>query len=390
MTAPYALLLFLLSASGRAETVSFDAGPAQDSIYSADGYHVARLEKTEDGDRWLVDGRLRARGAAGSFPPGGVLSEDGAQLLHLMRAADAQGNPIGVAVALNGRRVGAPYEEIRSLVLSPGARNAAYVAKTASGWSVVSAQGVGPAFPEAPTALFVSDNATAYFAEWQGATLLYRDHKPVRRMDGSEANFNSDLRRFGAVIRDRDAGKVFVEIDGERFGPFKKAKAPVFSRNGRHWAALADDGILKDGVLGPAAPRWDSNLSVDDVGRVFQDVLLVSLDDHLQIHTCYLDGKELRNRGRPPRVGFLAGGAHYVYPMLTSRGVAVGLDGRDLEFGVPLPLPGTPVEFDGVEEFHYWSLEGKNLRLVCGSLDGKDPKLTRCAAKSRGRFAQAK
>ncbi|MFI5346773.1 MAG: hypothetical protein ACHQ51_10400 [Elusimicrobiota bacterium] len=393
MTALGALILSLLSVPSPAATLSFDAGPPQDAIFSADGYHVARFESAGGEDRWLVDGRVAVRGAAGTLPAGAALSADGAQLLHTVAVADAAGNPLGVAIALNGRRVGAPYPEIRSLSLSAGGRNAAYVAKTPQGWAVVSAQGVGPSFPDPPESIFVSNASTAYLVRWQGAVWLYRDHKPVRRLDGPDAALSADLSRIGAVVK--DGGRSFVEVDGERYGPYAKAQTPVFSRNGRHWASMvvtpdASDGvydsILADGRLTPAAHRAASSLLVDDAGRAFQDVLLMAVDEKIHIHEFYLNGKILRKGGRPPRVGLLAGGAHYVYPMTAPRGIVVGFDGRDLEIDAPLPLPYTPVEFDGAEEYHYWSLEGNSLRLVCGATDGSDPKNTRCAAKARGRF----
>ena len=225
-----ALLLAVLTPCARAGVLSFDAGPKDGAVYSADGYHLARLENDGREDRWLVDGRVRARGRSGTLPGGGVLSADGSKLLSLVTVADENGKPA---------------------------------------------------------------------------------------------------------------------------------------------AGAACDSC---------------SLVVDDAGRAFQDVLLVSVSDDAQMHSFYLDGRELRKGGRPPRVGLLAGGAHFVYPMLTPRGVGVGFDGRDLEYGLPLPLPSAPVEFDGPNEYHYWTLEGEGLRIVCGTLDGSDPKASRCAERARRVF----
>ena len=60
----------------------------------------------------------------------------------------------------------------------------------------------------------------------------------------------------------------------------------------------------------------------------------------------------------------------------------IAMDGRMLEYGVPLPLPSAPVEFDGPREYHYWSFEGDSIRIVCGTTDGSDPRTTRCAERS--------
>ena len=396
MNALAVFLLGVLALPARAAVLSFDAGPASGAIFSADGYHVARFESDGREDRWLVDGRVRARGGPGAMSGAGTLSADGSELLHLLSVADAEGKPLGVAAALNGRRVGKPFPEIRSLTLSLAGRNAAYIAKTPDGWAVVSGQGAGPAFPDAPCALSVTENATAYVAQWQGAAWLYRNHNPARRVAGAEAAVSPDLTRVGVVVRDRAAGNASIEVDGERYGPYADAAVPAFSRDSRHWGALATkvgsapgsyDALLVDGRAAAGAACSNCSLVVDDAGRAFQDVLLVSISDAGQIHDFYRDGRELRAGGRPPRVGLLAGGAHFVYPMLTPRGVGVGFDGRELEFGVPLPLPNAPVEFDGPREYHYWSVAGASLRLVCGTVDGSDPGLTRCARRARRVFA---
>ena len=396
MILPGVLLISWLSMPASAATLAFDAGSTQDAIFSADGYHVARFESAGTQDHWLVDGRVRVRAAAGTLPAVAALSADASQLLHLITVSGPDGSPAGVAIALNGRRVGTPYPEIQSLALSPNSRNAAYIAKTPGGWAVVSGQGVGPTFPEPPGSLVVSNSGTSYVAAWQGTSWLYRDHKPVRALAGPEATFSGDLSRVGLVVR--DSGQTFVEVDGVRYGPYVRASSPVFSRNGRHWASLVVkpgatdatyDGILADGRMKVAALYGESSLLVDDDGRAFQVVILMAVDDKTQIRDVYLDGKELRKSGRPPRVGMLAGGKHFVYPMMTPRGGVVGFDGRDLETDAPIPLAYTPVEFDGAEEYHYWGLVGNTLRLVCGATDGRDPKRTRCADKARRVFTPA-
>lgn len=384
------MLLALLAPLASGAVLEFDAGPKDGVIYSADGYHVARLENDGREDHWVVDGKVRARGRSGTLVAAGALSADGSKLLSLVPVLDKQGRSLGVAIALNGFRVGKPYAEISSLTLSPAGRFAAYLAKTPKGWAVMSTNGTGPALPEAPTRITVTEDSVSYLVNWQGATWLYRDHKPVRQLAGPEAAISPDLKRVGVVVRDRASGSVYVEVDGVRYGPYSNAATPAFSRNSRHWGALAQspgsndgfDVLLADGKPAAGTACGDCSAVVDDAGRVFQDVLRVSVTDDAQIHDFFLNGHELREGGRPPRVGLLAGGAHYVYPMLTPRGVGVGMDGRMLEYGVPLPLPSAPVEFDGPREYHYWSFEGNSIRIVCGTTDGSDPKTTRCAERS--------
>ncbi|HXT00903.1 MAG TPA: hypothetical protein VN915_09535 [Elusimicrobiota bacterium] len=388
---PLAAVLLAIAPAASAAVLSFDAGPKDGVIYSADGYHVARLENDSREDHWVVDGKVRARGRSGALVAAGALSADGSKLLSLVPVTDDRGRSAGVAVALNGFRVGKPFAQIASLTLSPSGRYAAYLAKTPKGWAVMSTNGVGPALPDAPTNIMVTEDAVSYLVNWRGATWLYRDHKPVRALPSPEASVSPDLKRVGVVVRDRAAGSAFVEVDGARYGPYADATIPVFSRNSRHWGALAAspgsspgnyDVLLADGKPAAGTECGSCSVVMDDAGRAFQDVLRVSVSDDAQIHAFYLDGRELREGGRPPKLGLLAGGAHYVYPMLTPRGVGIGFDGRVLEYDVPLPLPSAPVEFDGPREYHYWSFEGDSLRIVCGTTDGSDPRATRCAERS--------
>ncbi len=187
---------------------------------------------------------------------------------------------------------------------------------------------------------------------------------------------------------------IFVEIDGKRTGPWASASVPAFSPSGRHAAFLAEklpsagagyDALFIDGRPAPMKICSGCTLTVDDAGRAFEDKLLVVADPRGEMHHVFLDGREL---GRPPRVGFAPGGDHYVYPMMTGRGMGVGLDGRFVEPGAPLPILASsiPIAFDGTDEYHYWTLVDGHLRLVCGAVDGNGGK-TRCADLGRGLYA---
>ena len=382
-----AVLLLALAAFARADVAQFDAGldPKEGAVYSADGYHYTSFESSGGQDRWLVDGRPRVQLPEGSLPSATpALSADGSMLLHYLQVFDKQGNPLGLAAAVNGRAVGPLYQEIQSLKLSPRGGNIAYVARTPAGWVVVSRQGAGPAFAEAPVILGVAENGIVYLAPGAGGTWLYRNHKALGRADYESAAVSEDLRRIAGVVP--TTGGVFVDIDGKRTGPWASASAPAFSPNGRHAAFLAEklpasggsyNALIIDGHPAPMKVCGGCTLTIDDAGRAFEDKLLVALDPRGEMHQLFLDGKEL---GRPPRVGFASGGSHYVYPMMTGRGVGVGLDGRFIEQGAPLPILASsiPIAFDGTDEYHYWSLVGDRLRLVCGAVDGNGGN-TRCA-----------
>lgn len=368
----------------------YEAGkdPPPGTIFSSDGYHYAYLESTEDGDRWIVDGRVRAKGAEGEFAGPGALSSNGTILLHTIGVLDKADNLLGVAPAINGRRAGAVYAEIQSVHLSPRATNVAYVARTPKGWAVVSQQGTGPSFQEPPLHLALTEKETLYYVGYGGATWLYRNHKPVERKPYSDASTSRDLRRAAGVYTGTD-GMIYVEIDKMTFGPYISASAPVFSADGMHSAFLASsqsehgfDTLIADGHPAEMRRCSDCSVAVDDRGRVFQDVIMTGVSERAQIHMAFLNGKSLHPGGQPPRVGLAPGGKHFVYPMLAPQGLAVGLDGKIVETGAPMPLIPGPCVFDG-EEYHYWSVNGGKLYLVCGSAEGPRAPKTRCAGVAR-------
>lgn len=368
----------------------FDAGadPPAGTIWSEDGYHYAYLESDEDGDRWIVDGRVRVKGAEGELTGPGALNANGSILLHSTGVLDKAGNLLGVSAAINGRRFGSVYSEIHGFMLSPRGVNAAAVVRTPKGWAVASVHGTGPAFEEPPIHLALTDKQTLYYAKFGGAAWLYRDHKPVEKKPFAAAVTSRDLRRTGGVFTGAD-GMIYVEIDKEMFGPYNSASSPVFSANGRHSAFMAAalsensyDTLIVDGRPAPMKRCSDCSVAVDDRGRAFQDVIMTGISERAQIHAAFLDGKALHPGGQPPRVGLAPGGRHYVYPMLAPRGLAVGLDGKIVETGAPMLLIPAPCVFDG-EEYHYWSVTGKRLQLVCGSAEGPRGSKARCEAVAR-------
>lgn len=380
-----ALLTVLLAATAAAGTVSYDAGapPPSGALYSADGYHYAYPESVDGEDRWIVDGKARARGAPGAFAGPGALSADGAVLLHALACGGGK-----VCAALNGRRAGPPFDELALLTLSPKGGNAAYAGKSAQGWSVVSAQGQGPAFAGPPLVLAVSESHTAYLAPWGAQVWLYRDHKPVSIHSYERAAISPDLSRVAGVWTIPDTHRTYAEVDGKTFGAVRSAQTPVFSPNGRHWGLLAAraaaghvDTLVIDGQPSKMESCGNCELVLDDAGRAFIDHVQVVVDEKTQVHFFYLDGKPL---GLAGKVGLLPGGGHFVYPMLSGKqGPVIGLDGRVLEAGAPMLVPVAPPVFDGRDEYHYWSISGRRWVLVCGTVDGSDPEKTRCAEKAR-------
>lgn len=391
-SASLAALLLVLAHPARAALDVYEAGddPPQGTIWSEDGYHYAYLLSDADGDRWIVDGRVRVRGAEGELTGPGALNANGSLLLHSTGVLDKAGSLLGVSPAINGRRAGGVYAEIASLSLSPRGANFAAVARGPKGWSVVATKGAGPAFEEPPIHLALSEKEVLYYVPFGGATWLYRDHKPVEKKAYVHASSSRDLRRTGGVYTGTD-GMIYVEIDRRTFGPYAAASSPVFSPDGTHSSFLAAvasehgyDALLVDGLPAEMKRCAECSVAVDDRGRAFQDVIMTGVSERAQIHMAFTGGKSLHPGGQPPRVGLAPGGRHYVYPMLAPQGLAVGLDGRIAETGAPMPLIPAPCVFDG-EEYHYWSATGGKLYLVCGSAEGPRGPRTRCAAVARGR-----
>jgi hypothetical protein len=381
---PLAAALLALGAPALAAVDSYDAGrdPGKGIIWSDDGYHYAWFEEADGEDRWIVDGKVRVKGAEGTLAGPSALSADGRLLLHALAV------PGGVAAAVNGKRIGGAYEELAEPRFSARGSNAAYGAKSAKGWSYVSVQGAGPAFKEPPVHAAITDARTQYVVDYNGTRWLYVDHKPVRKLPPfAAAAASADLSRLAGVYEGSD-GMVYVEVDGERFGPYNQASTPVFSRGGKHFAFLASaesqsgyDVLVVDGRDRPMKPCGDCSVQVDDAGRAFQDQIMTGVSERAQIHVAFFDGKSLHAGGQPPRVGLAPGGRHFVYPMSSSRGLVVGLDGKVAETGVPMPLAPAPVVFDG-EEYHYWAAARGRLFLVCGHASPKAPR-TRCAGVAR-------
>jgi hypothetical protein len=382
-----ALVLALLARPARAEIAVYDAGPIPEdgALYSDDGYHFAGLVSDASGTRYLVDGRPRASGAAGTISGPAALSADGSMLLHFVAA------PGGWSLAINGRRMSrSAFPEIADAKLSANGRNAAYVAQMPQGWAVVSGQGTGPAFPKPPALLGVTEKTVLYMAEWSGRNWLYRNHQPVQTPAYDSVSVSPDLTRIAGVAFDRAEDRAYVDVDGRRYGPWTSAGAPAFSPNGRHWGFLASappgapghyDVLIVDGRPAALHPCLGCTLTLDNAARAFEDEIVIAIDDKTQIHRFFVDGTLL---GRPPRVGSSRSGSHYAYSMLTGRGNVVGLDGKTLETDAPLATPLAPPVFDGESEYHYWSIDGRDLLLVCGAVDGSNPRRTRCAGISEG------
>lgn len=384
-----AAALVLAALPAAAELAVYDAGkdPGQGVVWSGDGYHYAFFESSGGEDRWIVDGKVRARGAEGTLGGPAALSRDGRVLLHPIAVFDDKGNPLGVAPAVNGRRAGAPVEEFAMPAVSPLGGNVAFAARTAAGWVVRSQRGSGPVFADPPLALEVGEKDVTFIGANKDAVWLCRDHKTVASKPWAQASLSPGGARSGGVYEGSD-GSIRVEVDGREYGPYSLAAPPSFSADGRHFAFLAAgpqsggnsyDLLVVDGVERPMHQCAGCAAWVDGRGRAFQDVTHTAISERGQIHSAYLDGVSLG--GQTQKVGF--GGGHYVAPMLSKRGPAVVVDGALTEPDAPLPLAPAPVSFDGPDEYHYWAADSGKLLLVCGNAAGPRAAKTRCDSAAR-------
>lgn len=382
----------LLSApAARAEVKTYEIGKGlamlafgETMIGSRDGYHVARLLSVDGHDVWEKDGVELARAEAGVFRHStgmktepALLSADGKILLHLMTVHAPDGRT-GVAAALNGRPAGGVHAEIKLLSVSPHGQNVAYAARDDAGWSVHSIQGVGPALPDAPKYLFLSDSGVLYLTRWKDASWLYRDGAPTVSKEFIDMSVSPDLKRVGGVFYTAD-GQDWVVVDGAPSGPWTKAHAPVFSDDGGHYAFLAaknadgwPDTVVVDGTARAASPIA-SRLRVDAAGVPYWQA-----SPSGRAGVAYRDGVALPSSGlllSEDWIGLSPSGAHYAY--WSEDGLIE--DGKVAE-KAPRPGMGMPIVFDGEKEFHYIT---DGLQLVCATVDGSMAARTRCAKVAR-------
>jgi hypothetical protein len=368
----------------RAELASYALGPGRDQVrlVSSDGYHYASFKKAG----WSVDGRALAPddGAEaidnnnGACSHCAALSADGHAFLSVARVAASNGGTF-FFLAVNGKRFGSPLTEVSNLQVGPKGENAVYVARGPKGCYVVSNAGAGPPFPGCPDPVFTSDLGVIYAAKWNDHTIIYRNHQPIATTDYFSMKAAADLSRFAGVLHSDGGSGLDTVVIGTSTIARLKVSEMFFSADGRHLGVMSADAVFVDAIKydapgvrflsmrpGDGLPFWIAGEHLFKAGK---DLGRVGYVNGWDMHGGWL--------------GFSPSSAHYAF-VGHDDNRTIGkliLDGEVLEENVPAMSDDARVVFDGEKEFHYIGKKAGDdkVYLVCGTVDGSDPKRTRCA-----------
>jgi hypothetical protein len=389
-----AALLFAVfgCASGaRAELAVYHLGRGRSAVrlISSDGYHYASFTKAG----WSVDGQPFApdegaeavnRGTA-DCQECAAFSADGRVLLSVARVRAQDGTAL-YSPAANGKRFGSPLPAVTSVQIAPKGENAVFTVRGPKGCYVVSNAGAGPAFAGCPDPVIASDKGVLYAAKWNDRTIIYRDHQVVANTDYWSMEAAPDLSRFAGVLHsDGGSGLDTVVIGTDTIARLKVSEM-FFSQDGRHLGLKGGkvgqlyDTIIVDGKTYDAPGVNDFSMRPGD-----------GLPFWIAAKRFFKAGKDLglvgwvpgtwRSQGR--WLGFSPSAAHYAF-VATDENATIGrimVDGEVVEENAPAPVGDAHAVFDGEKEFHYLGSKSgdDSISLVCGTVDGSDPRRTRCA-----------
>lgn len=378
-----ALSLLLLASPSRADVAIFPLwdpyGAA--SALSRDGYHLVKL--SDDKSRVFVDGR-EAYKASTAFSdkvwPMAAISADGSSWA-VMRGETDDAGEFRLIMAINGKALRRAHTEVRDLTFSPKGANIAYLARGADGkYSVVSAQGAGPAFEAMPGLISVGDNGVLYNVDWQGRRWLYRDHNPGKGPDYHLLKATPDLAHVLATYKiGREYG---VSVDGAELGRYPDIGPLMIDKVGRpafFYSTTPDsegryDRLYFDGRTS-AVPAVRAESPVLTPAGVFWS----SGDD------AYLGADKLGSFPRyngPDWAGASPTGRHWAFLSGTNAKASLIVDGRAREAGLPPPMFNAGPVFDGENALHYMGHDKDMAALVCVTLDESPAARGACARKA--------
>ncbi|NNN06444.1 MAG: hypothetical protein HKL90_11135 [Elusimicrobia bacterium] len=397
-----AALGLLLAMSARADMAAFPAVRLKDvygsSCVSANGYHYAVLVAGKRNDQFLVDGRPIAEAAPGILEGTGysdcALSDDGKELLHVMKVPSSQGRVGGVVAAMNGKPFGSVVQDVSNLSLSPDHTFAAFVARTAGGYQVVSSLGSGPLMDGAPRKIIVGPSSIYYMENWKESEVIYRDSAPVASGNYYEIAAPPDLSRLAASRS--DAGSWFIELDGKtQTIPAPHVTNLAFSADGRHFGYFHGQEVVVDGKTGPAPTRDEaerSDLSLSPDGTPYW------MDRNGHEFDVFRGGKRIATvSNMDSAIGFSPKGTHAVFfgHKVSGPDYFAFIDGKTaLRIHDPIHSAvnnhSAQPTFDSEDEFHFFASDGYRVELVCVSLGKTSARHGPCAQTARRLGLQAR
>lgn len=256
---------------GRAWHVVLDGaiGPAFDALlagsltFSADGRRVAYVGERAGKHHAVIDGVI-GRAFAAMRPI--QFSADSTHVGYLARVTD------DASVAVVDGVVGSAFATVESLTFSPTGGRVAYVAQTREGWHAVVDGTAGPAWDLVRGLAFSGDGShVAYVARRAQA-----DTRVV--VDGVEGPTYTGVRPSSLVFAAGASEPTYVAQNDLRFFvvhggvegvAFDDVRAPVWNRDGSHWAYVGRLGarqtLVVDGVEG-VRERWIGDVVFAPVG----------------------------------------------------------------------------------------------------------------------------
>jgi hypothetical protein len=133
------------------------------------------------------------------------------------------------------------FDEIDHVVWAPGGDAVAYVARRDHGWHAVTGGRVSPAYAEVEPPVFAATAPrVGYVARDPGRSVVAIGDRIVweSAAPATALTFSDDGARMGWFYR--DAGRAVIVVDGERYAfDIAVDRTLRFSRDARHWAALA-------------------------------------------------------------------------------------------------------------------------------------------------------
>jgi hypothetical protein len=385
MQSTYALVFLLLAASAaRADVARFPLwypyGPA--TSISRDGYHIVQL--TKDKRRVLLDGKevyTTSSPNHDKINPMMAISKDGSSWVMTRGEANEAGAYLGMIMTVNGHEMRRDYSSVRELKFSPKGGNLAYIAHGADGkYSVISAQGAGPAFETSPGLISVGDNGVLYNADWQGRRWLYRDHNPGKGPDYQLLESTPDLAHVLATYK---LGREFgASMDGAEFGRWPEIGYPMIDDKGRAAFFISST---------PDAKGWYDRLYVD--GKT--TTIPLSKPDSPVFNSAgafwhvgdavYRDAEKIGSWSVYGNnwVGASPSGRHWAFLAGNRQTATLIIDGLELDAGMPPPLFNTPPVFDGENTLHYLGVDNTDKAvMVCVTLDESRAARSACAKKA--------